>query len=331
MTRFRLRAAALPPASSLTVENATRDLLIEIRKEVEPSPRPNRTALWEDSISLCVAGHGKGDEEEERHVVTDHVSFSVTSPLAVAPADIFTLSVLAHSDDQWGEVLARAQREQAQAVRVASRGPVLVPRETILTVQVCIPAFGASAEDTIGWFGEIGHAAFLVTVPANAPRGPVAGRLRIYVGSLRISWLEFVLEVGTRKTRIHRAKALERRVRSGFASYASDDRDEVMGRIQGMLKIAPALDIFVDALSLRSGEQWEQRLKQEIAARDVLYLFWSGAASRSEMVDREWRWALQNRGLEFIDPVPLQPPSLVPPPAELASLHFSDWTLAFKK
>lgn len=120
-------------------------------------------------------------------------------------------------------------------------------------------------------------------------------------------------------------------MRRGFASYASDDRDEVMGRIQGMLKIAPALDIFVDVLSLRSGERWEVRLEQEIAARDVLYLFWSSAASRSDWVDREWRWALQKRGLEFIDPVPLQPPSIVPPPAELASLHFNDWTLALKR
>ncbi len=171
----------------------------------------------------------------------------------------------------------------------------------------------------------------MVAVPADVPRGPVAGSLCVYVGGLRISRLEFVLEVGTKTTRVHRVKTRERRVRRGFASYASDDRDEVMGRIQGMLKIAPALDIFVDVLSLRSGERWEVRLEQEIAARDVLYLFWSSAASRSDWVDREWRWALQKRGLEFIDPVPLQPPSIVPPPAELASLHFNDWTLALKR
>jgi hypothetical protein len=46
-------------------------------------------------------------------------------------------------------------------------------------------------------------------------------------------------------------------------------------------------------------------------------------------VEKEWRWALASRGIEFIDPVPLESPSDAPPPSELASLHFNDWVLAF--
>ena len=31
-----------------------------------------------------------------------------------------------------------------------------------------------------------------------------------------------------------------------------------------------------------------------------------------------------------IDPVPLEPPQSVPPPSELAGLHFNEWTLAYR-
>jgi hypothetical protein len=118
------------------------------------------------------------------------------------------------------------------------------------------------------------------------------------------------------------------RIRSAFASYASEDRDHVLARVQGMQKILPDLDIFVDVMSLRSGEHWKDRLQQEIVARDTFYLFWSQAAMKSSWVDFEWRYALEARGEDFINPVPLAAPELAPPPPELQSLHFGDWTLA---
>ena len=59
-------------------------------------------------------------------------------------------------------------------------------------------------------------------------------------------------------------------------------------------------------------------------ANDVFYLFWSLAASRSEWVSREWRYALDEKGLDFIHPIPLVDPRIVPPPPELASRHFND-------
>jgi len=96
-----------------------------------------------------------------------------------------------------------------------------------------------------------------------------------------------------------------------------------------MLKVIPDLDVFVDVLDLRSGDHWEARIRREIAARDMFYLFWSVAASQSPWVEQEWRTALELRGLQYIDPVPLQPPNVAPPPPELAALHFNEWTLAF--
>jgi hypothetical protein len=93
--------------------------------------------------------------------------------------------------------------------------------------------------------------------------------------------------------------------------------------------MAPDLNVFFDALSLRSGQDWEQQLGRVIPVHDVFYLFWSQHAMVSRWVDLEWRCALATRGLEFIDPVPLVTPDVAPPPPELAGKHFNDWILAF--
>jgi hypothetical protein len=52
-------------------------------------------------------------------------------------------------------------------------------------------------------------------------------------------------------------------------------------------------------------------------------------AKSSEWVEKEWRWALQAKGKDFINPIPLETPDLAPPPQELAASHFNDPLLAF--
>jgi hypothetical protein len=99
--------------------------------------------------------------------------------------------------------------------------------------------------------------------------------------------------------------------------------------VQGIQKAAPALEIFLDVISLRSGQYWEQELRRIIPSNDVFYLFWSEKARGSDWVEKEWRCALETRGLDFIDPVPLVSPERVPPPPELASKHFNDALLTF--
>jgi hypothetical protein len=88
--------------------------------------------------------------------------------------------------------------------------------------------------------------------------------------------------------------------------------------------VAPQLRVFIDCISLRSGDDWKTKISAAILERDRLFLFWSKAASTSKWVKWEWRFALKKKGLEAIDPVPLVSPSRVPPPKELSSLHFND-------
>jgi hypothetical protein len=117
---------------------------------------------------------------------------------------------------------------------------------------------------------------------------------------------------------------VRRDVRSAFISYSSSDRARVAAIVQGMQTIRPDLDVFFDVESLRTGQHWKQALMDEISARDVLYLCWSQNAKMSPWVDFEWRYALDQKGLDFIEPVSIDPPELCEPPAELSDLHFNN-------
>ena len=150
------------------------------------------------------------------------------------------------------------------------------------------------------------------------------------MNGVQIAKVQFVLETGTAPDGPS-VPTTENRVRKAFASYASADRDEVLGRLQGIRKAAPYLDIFFDVLTLRSGQKSVEETETMIPASDVFYLFWSLNARSSVWVEREWRIALHTGRHDFIDPVPLQPPEDAPPPPELAGLHFNDWMLAFQR
>lgn len=111
---------------------------------------------------------------------------------------------------------------------------------------------------------------------------------------------------------------------TAFVSYASQDRNRVGALVQGMRKARPDMDIFFDIVTLRSGDNWESTLYREILRRDILFLCWSRNAMASEWVEREWRYALETKGIDAIEPIPLEQPDICPPPKELWSKHFND-------
>jgi hypothetical protein len=264
--------------------------------------------------------------------VMDRVHFSVTSPPLMNPGASHIVDVWAHLEEQRAQVIERARQEAGRTdVRIKSKGPIKVERGTILTVRLQIQDVAVNPrEDTIYWEGEIGNATFSVTVKPTAGAGPKSGTARIYASGFQVARVSFVIQVGAGPAKLDRLQAKERRIRSAFASYASADQDAVVVRVQAVRKALPGLDVFFARKDLRSGEKWQERLAHEIEVRDVMYLFWSQAASRSKWVDWEWRRGLRTRGIDFIDPFPLVSPEVVAPPKELADeLHFGDWELAY--
>jgi hypothetical protein len=244
----------------------------------------------------------------------------------------FVMDIWAHLDGQEKQVLERAT-QLGRSSLAGAKGPASVVTGTLLTVVADLPGFYIEDPvDDIIWLGEPANASFLIDAPPTIKLGSFHGQVRICVGGIPVAKL--IVEVRVGQDPIAEVGSLhghEQRLTRAFASYASPDCADVLARVQGMQKANPNLDVFLDVLSLRSGEDWERRLRSEIPTRDVFFLFWSRRAAGSEWVEREWRIALESKGLEYIDPVPLEDPISAPPPPELRSLHFNDCYLAFIK
>ena len=271
-----------------------------------------------------------GPKSQSAVSIVDQVNFSAFAPTEVEASTTFILDIWAHRADQWAQVLELAQSLNRSSL-VGRKGPSLVTSGTVLTVTVDVPGFSTSEPvDVITWAGDASNASFLFAVPPETPKGPHSGKATIAVAGVAITKLMFTISVGNRKApHIDRLAHREVRPSTAFASYASQDRTEVLARVQGMQKANPCLDVFLDVLSLRSGQDWEQHLSYLILTRDVFFLFWSRNAANSAWVEREWRLALEKRGIEYIDPVPLEDPETAPPPKPLSSLHFNDSYLAY--
>ena len=179
------------------------------------------------------------------------------------------------------------------------------------------------------WYGKYLKFDFSVFLPEAYAKRQVMFTATVFFNGVPASKLRFTALCNT--LREQKLELLREDILTAFVSYASEDRSRVATIIQGMKKARPDMDIFFDVETLRSGMEWEKALRAEIERRDILFLCWSRAARESRWVEREWRYALSNKGIECIEPIPIDPPDRCPPPAELASKCFRDRELLYIK
>jgi hypothetical protein len=144
-------------------------------------------------------------------------------------------------------------------------------------------------------------------------------------GDIPITVLKFELVVEQERQGEANPRPLEQEqipIQNVFASYASEDRVDVLQWTRGA-EFA-GVNVFLDVLTLREGAAWETELQRHVPTKDLFCLFWSAPASRSRWVEMEWQCALATRGLDYIHPVALADPRVVPPPEQLRSRQFSD-------
>lgn len=250
--------------------------------------------------------------------------FSAFAPTSISPNSEFILEIWAcrQSDSEYREVLRRATRRKAIS-DVGHKDAVPIALGTWLTVSVSVPAFGVSSlEDRMYWNGDIVNTSFVPNVPQDTQEGSYVGTAHITAETVPVATLHFQLTVGTSVKVVSALESQEKVIRSIFASYATEDRAEVLQWARGAEVVG--VDVFIDVVSLRAGSNWEVELFRQVPSRDLFSLFWSKPASQSQWVDMEWRCALAARGLDYIHPVALVDPRAVPPPRELMAKHFND-------
>ena len=175
------------------------------------------------------------------------------------------------------------------------------------------------AEVAFVWEGEAVALNFEVHVPADASPRTTALHVEVKIGGVVMAQRGHTLTVA----RAAKEPGSAETFRTAYAAYAAEDRERVLDRIAALRSIA-GLDLFLDAPSVRTGENWQHVIRKEIEARDLFILFWSRNAGKSSWVEWEWRTALEVKGRDAIRPIALDPLREAPPPRELAGLHFED-------
>ncbi len=203
--------------------------------------------------------------------------------------------------------------------------------ETKTKVKVVLSSPEAEISDPVAeaiWYGKHQNFEFDVYIPEDLARRQILFTAQIYFNGAIATRLKFFAkcEGEPEPIRVERHDIL-----SAFVSYASPDRNAVSCIVQGLKKARPDLQIFFDVESLRSGEDWESQLRHRIFDCDILFLCWSHHAKESKWVEYEWRYALENKGIDCIEPIPLEDPSVCVPPTELQSKHFNDLMVYIRK
>lgn len=259
---------------------------------------------------------------EKPAVTLDKVQFSAIVPKTFVKGDYSVIEIMMY-EEAFRHVVQEAISNADDPVKETKSGVLIAEREAKITVVLSSPDVDIEDDtESQNWQGDYLNFSFAVEVPEQYTKRQILFVASVYINDIIATRLKFVAKCKTlveQKIEVTREDVL-----SAFVSYASQDRNRVAMIIQGMKKARPDMDIFFDVDSLRSGDDWEKALWREIDKRDVLFLCWSKYARDSKWVDAEWRYALKNKGVDSIEPVPIDLPGSCPPPDELSRKHFND-------
>ena len=272
---------------------------------------------------------GGEPEAQKPEPLTDDVQFRAVAPASLRRDSYETLKIMMYRGDDY-EVADRAARSVAKEIKEDISGVIPVQRYQKLTIRIQ-SADVQIEEDTqeLVWNGRYTCCGFEIFLPSDFPKKQVRIKGRVYQGPAVLTDLRLILDV--EGAAYEQAVPVERcTFKSAFLSYSHQDKSQVLAYIRGISLARPDMDLFFDSHSLRRGERYEERIFREIETRDLFYLFWSREASQSPWVNKELEHAIANKDPDRIEPVPLEPPDICPPPQALNDRNFDDWTLRYE-
>ena len=252
----------------------------------------------------------------------DSVQFSAVAPNRVVPGKYLPINIVMY-EDAFRKTVDDIVRSHEEGAKESKSGYQDVERNSLIKVTLTSPdVVIEDGEEEQKWAGKYLDFEFAAKIPNDFAEEQILFSATVYINDLIATKLKLILDCERKPKR--NVTVTREDVVSAFVSYASQDRSRVAAIIQGMKKARPNMDIFFDIESLRSGQKWEEALKSEISNRDILFLCWSKFARDSKWVDMEWRYALESKGEDCIEPIPIDSPDVCPPPVELQQKHFND-------
>ena len=268
------------------------------------------------------AGRAENQDGPKPEVDLKKVQFSAVAPKTFVKGEYTIIDIIMY-EERFRHVVDELLRGADVPVKEAKSGIVQVSDRSTIRIELTSPDLEIEDhEETRQWQGGYLDFSFAVFLPEQYRKNQILFNAHVYVNDLIAAKLKFV--AACTSPRQQKLSVSREDILSAFVSYASQDRNRVAAIIQGMKKARPDMDIFFDVDSLRSGDDWESALYREIERRDILFLCWSHFARQSKWVNEEWRYALAHKGIECIEPVPIEPPNICPPPEELSKKHFND-------
>ena len=322
-SRRRTARAADPAKLQKLLSKAARAGVVPA---IEPAEEPEPEAIAYSKVAI--------DTKAPRF---DDVQCTVFAPQAVSPGSTILVQVFAHLLDAAGIARAIATELDVGARRRAFRSlEAPVADGERLDFELRLP--GLEIDDPVAslkWQGRTEAVQFGVHVPPATTAGTVIGTVSVSRAGIPLGHVKFAFAIDDAAADWPAAEpqGVEARpYRFAFVSYASEDRDEVLRRVQ-MLRVAK-LPYFQDVLDLDAGEVWSAKLEAAIRQADVLLLFWSSRAKESEWVRKEVDFALACKAGDELSPPEIRPviiegPPVVRPWDDLAHLHFNDRVLYF--
>lgn len=318
-----------------------RDTIILSTKEIPGGyalPIPKRTTI--DKFKRAVSARLRGAATYLKQIKArsgsrlDPVDCTVFAPPVVQQGGECLIQVLLHRPGQDNfliEVVREFDKDTTR--RGFKRLEMNIARGSRITVHFTMAGVEISDPiQSIMWKGTADIVFFDAKIPMGHRLGDVIGTVRISCNQIPVGHIKFKLTVvgEEQEYRDPMPVGLACTYRKAFVSYAWQDRPEVLKRVQ-MLSVL-RIKLFQDILSLKPGVHWEKQIYRSIEESDLFLLFWSSAAKNSEWVLKEIRYALKIKGGDDllppeIIPIPIEGPPPVPPPKELAHLHFNDYIL----
>ena len=197
---------------------------------------------------------------------------------------------------------------------------------TVLTLVPAIPGVACTpASVDVAWHEDVQETTFTMCAEAGLG-GTRVGAVEVYVGPLLLAVVPVALRVLSLdmptqprpRGMVSHAQTVDR----VFASYSRHDAwvvDACTAAYEAL-----GVEVLIDRVNLRSGEEWRNSLHSLISQSDLFQLYWSEASAASSEVESEWRFAssLTQKGSRFIRPMFWETPMPLPP-VELNHLHFS--------